>query len=367
SDACKAQVRFEALWALAAAGDRRTDFLGYVADHSSDFDSASRIRLARYMLQTPGWQSQGTALANHLRQTLYVTGRYAVANVSTTWGWMGSLIDAQAQMLQLLLQQHAPVEQIDGAVRALVATQCRCGWPTTDDTAAALSALDVYARTEHLGPASAVVTVGGTTIATAQFGNTALSRTFTLPAASLHGNAVDVAAKGGTVHYTLLYTYDVPADAPGELSAFRVMREIRTPGASGTLLATMDLAPASPLEVAAGRVFDVGVRVIVDHPVNRLVIDDALPAGFEAVDTSFQTTLQAVLPQSDSWQIDTQQIYRDRVVAYAAYLGPGIYEVHYLVRSVTPGEYRWPGARAYLQDAPEEFGRSAATTLRVTP
>jgi len=105
----------------------------------------------------------------------------------------------------------------------------------------------------------------------------------------------------------------------------------------------------------------------VDHPVDRVVIDDALPAGFEAVDTTFRTALKAVVPQSDSWQIDTQQVYRDRVVAYAQHLDAGVYELHYLARSVTSGHFAWPGARAYLTDAPEQFGRSAATTLTVTP
>jgi len=28
---------------------------------------------------------------------------------------------------------------------------------------------------------------------------------------------------------------------------------------------------------------------------------------------------------------------------------------------VTPGDYAWPGARAYLQYAPEEFGRTSAS------
>ncbi len=129
----------------------------------------------------------------------------------------------------------------------------------------------------------------------------------------------------------------------------------------------MDFAAASPVSVAAGRVFDVGVRAIVDHPVDRLVIEDPLPAGFEAVDASFRTALQAIVPQSDSWQIDTRQIYRDRVVAYVSHLEPGVYDLHYLVRSVTPGSFAWPGARVYLKDAPEEFGRSSGATLRVTP
>ena len=105
----------------------------------------------------------------------------------------------------------------------------------------------------------------------------------------------------------------------------------------------------------------------VDHPVDRLVIDDPLPAGFEAVDTSFRTALQAIVPQSNSWQIDTSQIYRDRVVAYAQHLEPGVYDLHYLVRSVTPGTFAWPGAHVYLKDAPEEFGRSAGTLLEITP
>src|SRR5581483_1916538 len=171
---------------------------------------------------------------------------------------------------------------------------------------------------------------------------------------------------GGTVHYLVSYTYPVPNDAPGELAAFRVVRSVTAPGAAGTPLVTMDLAPVQPVTLAAGKVFDVGVRVIVDHPVDRLVIDDPLPAGLEAVDTSFQTSLQAIVPQSDSWQIDAQQIYRDRVVAYAQHLDAGVYEVHYLARSVTPGAFAWPGARAYLTDAPEQFGRSAGSQLKVS-
>ncbi|MHB1550701.1 MAG: alpha-2-macroglobulin family protein, partial [Vulcanimicrobiaceae bacterium] len=57
--------------------------------------------------------------------------------------------------------------------------------------------------------------------------------------------------------------------------------------------------------------------------------------------------------------------YRDRVVAFARHLDPGVYSLHNLVRSVTPGTYLWPGAQVYLLDAPEEFGRTAFATVRV--
>ncbi len=367
---CKAQVRFEALWTLAQAGHPRTDFLSDVVAQADRFDSATQIRLARYLLKTSGWQGQGATMADRLQQTLYVTGRYSVANLGARWSWLGSLVDAQSQMLQLLIERRAPAEQIDGAVRALVAQQCKCGWPTTDDTASALTALSAYAATEQLAPSTATAMVGDGTVVSVKFGRTAYSQTITVDGSSLKGKAVMIEGKA---HYVLLYTYPVPPDAAGQLAAFRIIRTVNEPGvattpASAPALATMDLlALPAPLEVAAGRVFDIGVRTIVDHPVDRIVIEDPLPAGFEAVDTSFRTTLQAIVPQSDSWQIDATQIYRDRVVAYAQHLDPGVYDVHYLVRSVTPGTFRWPGARAYLRDAPEQFGRSASSTLEVRP
>jgi uncharacterized protein YfaS (alpha-2-macroglobulin family) len=52
-------------------------------------------------------------------------------------------------------------------------------------------------------------------------------------------------------------------------------------------------------------------------------------------------------------------------VAYADRLEPGVYSFHYLVRSVTPGTYAWPGAQGYLQFAPEEFGRSASGLVKI--
>ncbi|MGA7937802.1 MAG: hypothetical protein WCA35_29910, partial [Kovacikia sp.] len=67
----------------------------------------------------------------------------------------------------------------------------------------------------------------------------------------------------------------------------------------------------------------------------------------------------------DSWQLAYQTLYKDRVVAYGDRLEPGVYTLHYLVRSVTPGTFLYPGAEAHLQYAPEEFGRSAASTLEV--
>lgn len=363
---CLARMRFQMLLGLAALGDRRNDFLGEVIAQEPNFDTATQIRLARYLLTLPGYHAQGATLADSLEQLVYRTGRYANLSESDPWGWLGTAVEGQAQMLQLLLEHGASADEVDGALQALVAQQCRCGWGTLAGTASAVEALAEYAAHEPLVPFTASVTASSRTLAKAAFFATASSRAVTLPASSVNAHQLTfTASNGGTLQYALLYTYPVPIDAPGELAGLRVTREVR-PVDDATSLATMDLAPlASAVSISAGDVVDIGVRVIVDHPVDRLVIDDPLPAGLEAVDEALRTSSTAVLAQPDSWQIEDQQIYADRVTAYADHLEPGVYEMHYLARAVTPGTYRWPGAVAFLRAAPEEFGRSAYATLVV--
>ncbi len=169
----------------------------------------------------------------------------------------------------------------------------------------------------------------------------------------------------GTLHYLLSYAYALGSDAPGRLSGLRVRRTISQANVH-TPLATIDIAAQNePLAFPAGEVYDVAVQVVADHPVDRVLITDPLPAGFEALDTSFRTTAAYYQPLSDDWQIDYQQIYRDRVVAFAQHLDSGVYTLHYLARSVTPGEFLWPGTSAYLLNAPEQFGRAAFRRVRI--
>jgi hypothetical protein len=169
----------------------------------------------------------------------------------------------------------------------------------------------------------------------------------------------------GTLHYAVTYTYRVAGTAPGRLNGLRVTRDIH-PANGTSVVATMGLTmPSAPVSLPAGAVYDIGLQIITDHPVDHVAIEDPIPAGMEAVNTSFRTSTTAFVAQGDSWEIDYQQIHHDRIDAYADHLGPGAYVLHYLVRTVTPGTYAWPGAQAHLVEQPQEFGRTAATTLVV--
>lgn len=362
---CRARMRLAMLLALNALGDRRNDFLSDILAQNANFDAATQARLARYLLSVPGYRATGLALAGTLEQSVYRTGRTATLSTHDAWGWLGTQVEGQAAMLQLLVARAATADEIDGALTALVSQQCRCGWGSLVGTASAVEALADYATHERLVPFTATVTADGKTLAQARFGSTAGVQTVRVPASSVRAGALAFSSSGGTLHYALLYTYPVRDDAPGVLAGIRVIREVRPIG-GGDLLASMDLAPISaPESFEAGTVVDVGVRVIVDHPVDRLLIDDPLPAGFEAIDASVQTSSTFTTAAPDSWQLENQQIYADRITAYAEHLEPGIYEMHYLARAVTPGSYRWPGARAFLRDQPEEFGRSAFAIVNV--
>ncbi len=363
--ACRASLRIAALGALASASDRRTDFLQSIFTQRSDLGLAEEAQLGVYLQQTPGWRSAADTVARELAQRIYLTGRYA--NIQPSAPWYGSLVEAQASYLELLSARGARSNDQDRALRALIAQSCRCGWPALSDTAAALIAITAYSAYSAPPDFMASVIVDGKTIASGgPFNYAAATRSFTLPTLSMGGHMLTLQKKGtGLLHYVVSYTYKLGASAPGRLSGLRVIRTIR-PANQQTVLATVDIAPQTdPLDVPAGNVYDIGVEIAVDHPVDRVVITDPLPAGFEALDTSFQTTAAYYQPLTQAWQIDYQQIYQDRITAYAQHLDPGVYMLHYLVRSVTPGTYLWPGANAYLLDAPEQFGRSAFRSVRV--
>ncbi len=154
----------------------------------------------------------------------------------------------------------------------------------------------------------------------------------------------------------------MPGNQPGGFNALRISREISRVG--DEMLQKIGLyAFDKPLTIETGQVFDIGLEVIVDRRVEHVVINDPLPAGFEAVDESFQTATSALKAKADSWQLGFKTIYRDRIIAQSFHLDPGVYSLHYLVRGVTPGTFIYPGAKVHLQYAPEEFGRSADSTL----
>ncbi|MDB5071325.1 MAG: large extracellular alpha-helical protein [Candidatus Eremiobacteraeota bacterium] len=369
SDLCKAQLRLHALDALAAAGDHRTAFLTEIYAQRDKLPFADQARLARLLATAPGFGAQAATLAKFVDDHLYETARGAAVSLPGRYNWFDDNVVAQAEALRLEVARNANGETIDRLTRSLLDMRRNGTFGCACENAAALGALVDLANREQPANFTATATLAGKTLVHESFsGAKSPQRTAKVPMRDLPTgrNEVALAKDGtGTLHYAVTYNYRLAGNAPGRLNGLRITRIVRAANTT-PVLATMGLAAlTSSLDFPAAKVYDVELQIVSDHPVERVLITDPLPAGFEAVDTSFATTSQALKTPATDWKIGDQQIHTDRIEAYADHLDAGIYRLHYLVRTVTPGTFAWPGANAHIVDRPDEFGRSATSVVVV--
>jgi uncharacterized protein YfaS (alpha-2-macroglobulin family) len=126
-------------------------------------------------------------------------------------------------------------------------------------------------------------------------------------------------------------------------------------------------------EAAVGDVVQVKLTVIAPHDLYYVVVEDPLPAGAEAIDTSLATTSRleqepGLYRETDdeSWYgfyywwwswYSRSEMRDDKVVLFADYLPAGTYEYTYTFRATQPGEYQVIPTTANEFYFPEVFGR----------
>jgi uncharacterized protein YfaS (alpha-2-macroglobulin family) len=369
-EVCQAQIRLEALETLGNLGDVRSDFLSDIVRLHERFGYYERVELARHLVKLPAWHAQGIALRDKLLEQVDLTGRRASVNLP------GDAFESQpagqAQIVGLLVETKAPLEDVDRAVNTLLELRKNGRWGCACDDAEALNALVLYAGLNATPPdfvaTAQLPTLRPRTLQETFKGYARTLATANVPLDGLSRGAshVVLAKRGrGTLHYVVAFRYPVPADGPGVYSGIRIDRFVRAANAPEILAQFGLAAPGGPTTLEAARVYDVEDRIVTDHPLDGLVVSDPLPAGLEAVDQTFRTATK-YYTSDDPWDVDYQTIERARVLSFASHLEAGVYAIHYLARTVTPGTFAWPPATAQLQREPEEFGRTAATKLIVS-
>jgi uncharacterized protein YfaS (alpha-2-macroglobulin family) len=147
---------------------------------------------------------------------------------------------------------------------------------------------------------------------------------------------------------------------------------------------------AAPVtSVAEGDLVRVRLKITVPERRTFVVLDDALPAGLEAIDLSLRTATKLPGPgvktedsdqqeqdESAGWYgfwdagwwspFDHREIRDDRVVYAATMLWPGTYTASYVARATTPGTFIKPPAHAEEMYNPAVYGRSDGGTFVVT-
>lgn len=147
--------------------------------------------------------------------------------------------------------------------------------------------------------------------------------------------------------------------------------------------------------VTEGDLVRVRLRVTVDATRQFLALDDALPAGMEAIDLSLRTASAMPGPSVSTpseepeheerdptvnakWSFglwdsgwwtpfDHHELRDDRVTYFATLLWPGTYTASYIARATTPGTFVKPPAHAEEMYNPGVNGRSDGGTFVVLP
>jgi alpha-2-macroglobulin len=125
-------------------------------------------------------------------------------------------------------------------------------------------------------------------------------------------------------------------------------------------------------EIEQGETFLARLTIVVPHDLHYVIVEDFLPAGLEAVDSSLRTSQQIGDPELyepvyswedyfnqgwNWWFFQHVELRDEKVVLSADYLPAGTYEYVYLVRAAFPGEYRVIPPTAFEFYFPEVYGR----------
>ncbi|MEM6292637.1 MAG: Ig-like domain-containing protein [Myxococcota bacterium] len=131
--------------------------------------------------------------------------------------------------------------------------------------------------------------------------------------------------------------------------------------------------------IKAGTNVKVSLNVVVRDRANYVVVDDALPAGFEGLNPKFATTTAAavsgVVTRGTTgihrrwwypwWTFDHSDLRDDRMLLFADALPAGVYTYAYTARATTIGDFLLPPVKAEAMYEPERFGHSSSSRVKV--
>ena len=275
---------------------------------------------------------------------------------------------------------EAPIRQL---VRGLMTAREGGRWGNTQENAYAMEALvNYYRRYEPETPNfRAVAKLGQQELASGEFRQRSTEATTKqiplnqVPAKATAQAPLTFTREGtGTLFYTARLRYAIDQAFPqGMDSGFQVERTYRPYRESGP-----DLAAATTYQ--AGDLVRITLTFRVSKERRFVAVTDPLPAGFEAVESWFNTTTDTLAASEQqegrrssgmewAWWMnggfDHAERHDDRVQLFATRLSEGTHVYSYVARATTSGTFRTAPARAEEMYTPEIFGRTSSTVIEV--
>jgi hypothetical protein len=315
------------------------------------------------------------------------TGAHWEEKQADSWG-MNTNTRTTALVVMALSRADPRNAHLANAVRWLMVARKEGHWSTTQETAWSVLALTEFMLTtgELQGSYAYQVTLnsrplGDGLVTKANIDQTQQLRVAVKDLLQGAGNelAITRSLGDGRLYYSAYLSYYLPAEKVTALNRGIIV------GRQYFAVDGQTLKPSDRLIESAsiGDYVQVKLTVVAPTDLHYLILEDALPAGFDAVDTTLKTASSAVTtPQivkgggagesascAYCWPYwyywGHTEIRDDRVVVFATYLGRGVYEYSYTMRAGLSGQFRALPARAWEMYFPEVFGRSGGTLFTV--
>lgn len=368
-----------ALYVLARQGEAQPALERELHDRRGEMALFGRALLAAAMAATPGNEGRAQTIVTELMNSARVDAdavHFAEDHGETYAPLFHSDTRTTAIVLQALLAVDPDHVFVPRVVRHLLGVRKGGGYRNTQEAAFSLLALHDYARKRE--PANPDFTAKVQLAA-----QEVLSHRFA---------GKDLGAVGHTVEMK-----DLPRDGERKLT-FGVEGEGRL-YYSARLRFTPEKVPESPRDdgivvqrwyspegsdqqvqaVTEGALVKVNLRIASHQARHYVAIEDPLPAGLEAVDTTLATSARQPSEGEESATLDGQPISGwyspfdhvemrdDRVLLFADRLPPGVHTYTYMARATTAGTFTRPPARAEEMYTPEVSGRSDGGRFWVHP
>jgi hypothetical protein len=271
-------------------------------------------------------------------------------------------------------------------------------WRNTQETAWSLLALDDYRKAQEkvVPDFTAHVFLGETELFKAAFQGRSLENPKTqVPTSGLvagSGAVLSFDVEGqGRLFYEARLRY-APRALPQKAldRGFFIKKTLRAVTAEGLEEALEIVPETGTSSFKGGDLILADVIVVTPSPRELVVIDDPLPAGFEAVDAHLATTgarydvdsadSRADEDESEDDDPDrraagrgyrgssfVREVRDDRVLFFVDHLSAGMFRYRYLARATTNGSFIVPPTKIEEMYTPEVFGRTRADLIKIAP
>jgi alpha-2-macroglobulin len=335
----------------------------------------------------------GTEIEGHVRLDGDVAR--AVANEGDRYApLMDSEARTSAMVLRSLLAARPTHPLASKLAMGLLGARRGGTWRNTQETAWSLLALDEYRKAQEKVEPDFVahVFLGEAEIWSAPFHGRSLDQPKkTFPTASLVAGsgaplAFDVEGRGRLFYEARLrYAKKALPQKPIE-RGFYLKKTLRAVTPEGLDEALRTIPEAGVSSFKGGDLVLADLVLVTPSPRDFVVIDDPLPAGFEAVDARLATTgarfnvdAAASRGNDDDEPVPDdvgsgrgyrqaaflREIRDDRVLFFADHVPAGMFHYRYLARATTLGSFIVPPAKVEEMYTPEVFGRTAADVIKI--